>query len=107
MKEVVINSFSALHDIIEKYDARTVVYRGMKSVKFPLMPKVGRIIPPKSVGSKEANEEEILPSPDWMRWLPYRIVTIKERLRLHGAWTAGDSPLFAMSVQQINSKSVG
>jgi hypothetical protein len=60
MKEVVINSLSVLHDIIEKYDARAVVYRGMKSVKFPLMPKVGRIISPKSVGSKEANEKEIL-----------------------------------------------
>jgi len=60
MKEIVINSFSGLHDVIEKYDARTVVYRGVKSVKFPLMPKVGRIVPPKSIGSGEANEKEIL-----------------------------------------------
>jgi len=60
MKEIVINSFPALHNIIEKYDARTIVYRGMKSVKFPLMPKVGRIVPPTSIGSREANEKEIL-----------------------------------------------
>src|SRR5690349_11458428 len=60
MKEIVINSFSGLHDVIENYDARTVIYRGVKSVEFPLMPKVGRIVPPKSNGSREANEKEIL-----------------------------------------------
>jgi type I restriction enzyme M protein len=60
MKEIEISTVSALHEIIETYDARTVIYRGMKSVKFPLMPKIGRIIPPDSIGSREANEKEII-----------------------------------------------
>jgi type I restriction enzyme M protein len=60
MKEIEITTFTALHEIIETYDIRTVIYRGMKSVKFPLSPKVGRIIPPKSIRSRTANEKEIL-----------------------------------------------
>ena len=60
MKEIEINTFSALHEIIETYDVRTVIYRGMKSVNFPLTPKVGRIVPPDSVRSGTANEKEIL-----------------------------------------------
>ena len=60
MKEIVINSFGELHEIIEKYDARTVIYRGMKSVQYPLIPKIGRIVPPDSAKSKEWNEKEIL-----------------------------------------------
>ncbi len=44
MKEIKIDTFSALHDLIETYDARTVIYRGIKSVKYPLMPKVGRSV---------------------------------------------------------------
>lgn len=82
MKETEIHTFAELHKIIDAYDARTVIYRGMKSVKYPLIPKIGRIVPPKSIGSKEANEKEILrlfkeralrfldfmPSSDW-DWL--------------------------------------
>lgn len=60
MKEIKIDTFSALHDLIEKYDASTVIYRGMKSVKYSLMPKVGRIVPPGSTRSREENEKEIL-----------------------------------------------
>src|SRR5678816_2453674 len=60
MQEIEIHTFAELHEIIETYDARTVIYRGMKSVKFPLMPKIGRIIPPDSIGSREANEKEII-----------------------------------------------
>lgn len=60
MKEIQIRSFSELHEIIERYDARTVIYRGMKSVQFPLIPKIGRIVPPDSAKSKEWNEKEIL-----------------------------------------------
>ena len=60
MKEIWIQTFTALHEIIEAYDARTVIYRGMKSVKYPLIPKIGRIVPPPSIGSREANEKEIL-----------------------------------------------
>lgn len=61
MKEIEINTFGELHQIIENYDARTVIYRGVNSVRYPLIPKVGRIIPPSSARSNEANEQEILP----------------------------------------------
>lgn len=60
MKEIEIYRFTELHEVIETYDARTVIYRGMKSVKYPLIPKIGRIIPPDSIGSREKNEKEIL-----------------------------------------------
>jgi hypothetical protein len=60
MKEYRIDNFTEFHKVIEKYDARTVIYRGMKSVDFPLIPKIGRIVPPASVGSREKNEQEIL-----------------------------------------------
>jgi hypothetical protein len=60
MKELEIDTFTALHEIIETYDTRTVIYRGMKSVNFPLMPKVGRIVPPRAIHSRTANEKEIL-----------------------------------------------
>jgi hypothetical protein len=60
MKETRIGSFTEFHEVIEKYDARTVIYRGMKSVEHPLIPKIGRIVPPTSVGSGEKNEQEIL-----------------------------------------------
>ena len=60
MKEIEIHTFAELHEIIETYDERTIIYRGMKSVEFPLIHKIGRIVPPKSIGSKEANEKEIL-----------------------------------------------
>lgn len=60
MKEIEIRSFSELHEIIEDYDARTIIYRGMKSVQYPLIPKIGRIVPPDSAKSKEWNEKEIL-----------------------------------------------
>lgn len=60
MKELEIKSFSEFHSIIENYDARTVIYRGVKSIKYPLIPKIGRIVPPDSVKSREWNEKEIL-----------------------------------------------
>jgi hypothetical protein len=60
MKEIRINSFTEFHQIIDEYNARTVIYRGMKSVDYPLIPKVGRVVPPDSVGSREKNEHEIL-----------------------------------------------
>jgi len=37
-----------------------VIYRGVKSVSFPLIPKIGRIDPPQSAKSREWNEKEIL-----------------------------------------------
>src|ERR671918_2660247 len=60
MKEMKINTFNEFHEIIEKYDARTVIYRGVKSAKYPLIPKIGRITPPSSARSREDNEQEIL-----------------------------------------------
>ena len=60
MKEIEITSFVEFHHIIEKYDARAVVYRGVKSANFPLIPKIGRIVPPAFMQSKEKNEKEIL-----------------------------------------------
>ena len=60
MKEIRINDFTEFHEIIDDYDARTVIYRGMKSVDYPLIPKIGRIVPPDSVGSRQKNEQEIL-----------------------------------------------
>jgi len=60
MKEIKIHTFTELHEVIAPYDERTIIYRGMKSVKYPLLPKIGRIVPPKSIGSREANEKEIL-----------------------------------------------
>ena len=60
MKQIEIHTFEELHQIIEAYDERTVIYRGMKSVEFPLLPKIGRIVPPPAIRSREANEQEIL-----------------------------------------------
>jgi FRG domain len=60
MKQIEIHTFEELHRIIEAYDERTIIYRGMKSVDFPLLPKIGRIVPPPAIRSQEANEQEIL-----------------------------------------------
>ena len=60
MKEIEISKFTELHQVIEKYDARVVIYRGIKSQNYPLLPKIGRIIPPDAIGSREKNELEIL-----------------------------------------------
>ena len=60
MNEIVIHSFAEFHELIDTYDARTAIYRGMKSTTYPLIPKIGRIAPPDSIGSREANEKEIL-----------------------------------------------
>jgi hypothetical protein len=82
MKETKISNFTEFHEIIDEYDARTVMYRGIKSANYPLIPKVGRVVPPDSIGSREKNEMEILrlfkerafqyldftPSSDW-DWL--------------------------------------
>lgn len=60
MNEIRITRFTELHEIIARYDERTVIYRGIKSVSYPLLPKIGRIVPPESIGSRAANEKEIL-----------------------------------------------
>jgi hypothetical protein len=60
MNETAIKTFAELHALIENYDARTVIYRGVRSVQYPLIPKIGRIVPPDSAKSREWNEKEIL-----------------------------------------------
>ncbi len=60
MKEIRVNDFTEFHQVIDRYDPRTVFYRGVKSVDFPLIPKIGRVVPPDSIGSREKNEQEIL-----------------------------------------------
>jgi hypothetical protein len=60
MREIEINTFPAFHDLIEIYNAMTIIYGRMKSVKFPLTPKVGRFVPRRSIPSRAANEKEIL-----------------------------------------------
>ena len=60
MKEIVVTAFSELHEVIERYDTRNVIYRGVNSVAYPLVPKIGRVVPPDSVKSREWNEKEIL-----------------------------------------------
>ena len=60
MREIEIHNFAEFHEVIETYDERAAIYRGMKSVQFPLIPKIGRIVPPESIGSRDANEREIL-----------------------------------------------
>ena len=60
MQETRVSNFTEFHEIISKYDARNVIYRGMKSVEYPLIPKIGRVKPPESVGSRQKNEREIL-----------------------------------------------
>ena len=60
MQEIEIAAFNELHEVIEHYDARSVIYRGVKSVAFPLIPKIGRVLPPESAKSREWNEKEIL-----------------------------------------------
>lgn len=60
MNEYVINSFGELHSIIEKYNNKIMIYRGVESVAFDLLPKIGRISPPSSSIDRGDNEKEIL-----------------------------------------------
>jgi hypothetical protein len=60
MQEYVIETFPQFHELIEQYNARTVIFRGIKSLEYPLIPKIGRVVPPDSIGSREKNEQEIL-----------------------------------------------
>jgi hypothetical protein len=59
MNEYRIQNFIDFHEVVEGYNARSVIYRGVKSVSFPLIPKIGRLTPPDSIGSREQNEQEI------------------------------------------------
>lgn len=58
MRKKEINSFNDLHELVEGFGIKTIIYRGVKSISFKLIPKVGRIDPFSS--SKEKNEIKIL-----------------------------------------------
>jgi type I restriction enzyme M protein len=58
MNDTIIKSFTDIHDIVEAYGTKTIIYRGVKSQSFPLLPKIGRIIP--TISDKEKNEIRIL-----------------------------------------------
>jgi len=60
MKEKTIENFADLHKTIEGYGKKIMIYRGLKSVNFTLLPKIGYLIPTSSSRSKEKNEKEIL-----------------------------------------------
>ena len=60
MKEFRIKSFADLHEKIESYGENEIVYRGLKSASFSLLPKIGRIKPPPVFEPREENEKEIL-----------------------------------------------
>ena len=60
MEETVINSFGELHEIINRYSEKIMIYRGVKSTEFELLPKIGRLSPQSSTDDKTENEKEIL-----------------------------------------------
>jgi hypothetical protein len=60
MKEQTINNFGELHEIIESFGTSGMVYRGVKSKSYELIPKLGRLTLPPSTKSPENNEKEIL-----------------------------------------------
>ena len=60
MEEYVIHSFGELHNIIDRYGTRIMIYRGVESVRFDLVPKIGRISPPSPSEGKSENEQEII-----------------------------------------------
>ena len=60
MKENTINSFTELHELIETYGKKVMIYRGVKSVNFDLLPKIGRLSPPLLTDDKSENEKEII-----------------------------------------------
>lgn len=60
MEELVIHSFGELHEIIDRYKNRIMIYRGVKSVSYDLVPKIGRIMPPSPDDDPDKNELEII-----------------------------------------------
>ena len=63
MAQFTINSFSDLHDIVESYGnaaITTVIYRGVKSSSYKLIPKIGRLKHFKSKDLQENDEKLIL-----------------------------------------------
>jgi hypothetical protein len=60
MEEYEIHSFGELHDIIDRYRGKTMIYRGVKSIDFELLPKIGRLSPRSPSTNKNELEREIL-----------------------------------------------
>ena len=60
MEEYQINSFGDLHNIIDGYKDKTMIYRGVKSADYNLLPKIGRLSPASPSIDKNDNEKEIL-----------------------------------------------
>lgn len=53
-----IDSFAALHRAIEHQGGKVVIYRGVKDVRYKLVPKVGRYPKFKDVSSQEMEKQE-------------------------------------------------
>ena len=60
MEEYLIHSFGDLHNIIDRYGTQIMIYRGVKSVTFDLVPKIGRLSPPSPDDDLGENEAEII-----------------------------------------------
>jgi len=60
MEEYLIHSFGELHKIIDRYEDRKMIYRGVKSISYDLVPKIGRINPPTPDKDRSENEQEII-----------------------------------------------
>lgn len=60
MKEFEINSFGDLHYIIAEYGAKVIIYRGVKSINYDLIPRIGRFERTTSSVSNEKNERTII-----------------------------------------------
>ena len=60
MNETRIESFEDFYAEVQKYDSSLVIYRGVKSANYELIPKIGRITPPPSCNSTKTNEQEIM-----------------------------------------------
>jgi len=60
MEEYEIHSFGELHENIERYRHKIMIYRGVKSADFELLPKIGRLSPREPSTDKSELEREIL-----------------------------------------------
>ena len=58
MKDKVIESFGALHDAIQEYGKKTMLFRGVKDIKYELVPKLGRYNKFKNLTLEKLEKEE-------------------------------------------------
>ena len=103
MEEYVIHSFGELHEIIDRYETRIMIYRGVKSVMYDLVPKIGRISPPSPDEDRGENEQEIIRT--WKeRALPLSYIGPPNRL---GLVSIGSTPFLAYSLIRLDEQSAG